>query len=215
MRLVESPRQCVFAGTVNHSTYLRDETGGCRFWPVACGRIDIEALASDRDQRWAEAKARFDAGSVWWLDTAELIQLAANQQVDRYEGDAGKKSWLRGQKRDRARRSARCSKNVLPNRKPSGLEPTRSGQLGACEHKARSATESGLGTAWSGVTERRAHFCCARSFRMDRGMFAAARQSFNPIFKAAFHSIRISGFQAQGQRRRLWLSVMRSPYRVD
>jgi predicted P-loop ATPase len=87
MRLVESPRQCVFAGTVNQSTYLRDETGGRRFWPVACGRIDIEALASDRDQLWAEAKARFDAGSVWWLDTAELIQLAADQQVDRYEGD--------------------------------------------------------------------------------------------------------------------------------
>ena len=87
MRLVESPRQCVFAGTVNHSTYLRDETGGRRFWPLACGRIDVDALACDRDQLWAEAKARFDAGSVWWLDTAELIQLASDQQVDRYEGD--------------------------------------------------------------------------------------------------------------------------------
>jgi len=87
MRLVESPRQCVFAGTVNHSTYLRDETGGRRFWPVACGRIDVDALVRDRDQLWAEAKVGFEAGSVWWLDTAELIQLASDQQVDRYEGD--------------------------------------------------------------------------------------------------------------------------------
>jgi predicted P-loop ATPase len=44
-------------------------------------------VARDRDQLWAEAKARFDAGSVWWMDTAELIQLASDQQVDRYEGD--------------------------------------------------------------------------------------------------------------------------------
>ncbi len=87
MRLVESPRQCVFAGTVNHSTYLRDETGGRRFWPIACGRIDVDVLARDRDQLWAEAKARFDAGAVWWLETAELVQMATDQQIDRYEGD--------------------------------------------------------------------------------------------------------------------------------
>ncbi len=87
MRLVESPRQCVFAGTVNHSTYLRDETGGRRFWPVTCGRIEIDALARDRDQIWAEAKARFDAGAPWWLDTAELVQMASDQQMERYEGD--------------------------------------------------------------------------------------------------------------------------------
>ena len=87
MRLVESPRQCIFAGTVNHSTYLRDETGGRRFWPIACGRIDVDALARDRDQLWAEAKTRFDAGAVWWLETTELVQMASDQQIDRYEGD--------------------------------------------------------------------------------------------------------------------------------
>jgi predicted P-loop ATPase len=87
MRLVESPRQCVFAGTVNHSTYLRDETGGRRFWPIACGRIDVDALARDRDQLWAEAKARFEAGAVWWLETAELVRMASDQQIERYEGD--------------------------------------------------------------------------------------------------------------------------------
>ena len=87
MRLVESPRQCVFAGTVNHSSYLRDETGGRRFWPVVCGPIDVDALASDRDQLWAEAKVRFESGSAWWLDTLDLVQLASDQQEARYEGD--------------------------------------------------------------------------------------------------------------------------------
>jgi len=99
MRLVESPRQCVFAGTVNHSTYLPDETGGRRFWPVACGRIDVDALTHDRDQLWAEAKERFEAGAVWWMETAELIQMASDQQIDRYEGDPWEEviaPWLEG-----------------------------------------------------------------------------------------------------------------------
>jgi predicted P-loop ATPase len=47
----------------------------------------VDALARDRDQLWAEAKAKFDAGVVWWLETVELVQMAADQQVDRYEGD--------------------------------------------------------------------------------------------------------------------------------
>jgi predicted P-loop ATPase len=87
MRLVESPRQCVFAGTVNHGSYLRDETGGRRFWPVVCGRIDADALAGDRDQLWAEAKERFKSGQVWWLETPDLVQMASDQQDARYEGD--------------------------------------------------------------------------------------------------------------------------------
>jgi predicted P-loop ATPase len=86
-RLVESPRQCVFAGSVNHSNYLRDDTGGRRFWPVSCGSIDIDSLVRDRDQLWAEAKARFDNGCAWWLETSELVEAAASEQTDRYDGD--------------------------------------------------------------------------------------------------------------------------------
>lgn len=45
-RLVDLPRQCVFAGSVNpEGGYLKDATGGRRFWPVVCGEIDIEALS--------------------------------------------------------------------------------------------------------------------------------------------------------------------------
>jgi len=85
---IESPRQCVFTGSVNHSTYLRDETGGRRFWPVHCGEVDVDALAKDRDQLWAEAIFQYRSGEVWWLETRELIQEAEQQQSDRYEEDA-------------------------------------------------------------------------------------------------------------------------------
>jgi predicted P-loop ATPase len=96
-RLIESPRQCIFAGTVNHSTYLRDDTGARRFWPLVCGTIDIGLLERDRDQIWAEAKARFDQGCAWWLDNQELEAAAAEQQADRFESDPWQEllaSWI-------------------------------------------------------------------------------------------------------------------------
>jgi predicted P-loop ATPase len=56
-RAMEYPRQCIFMGSTNDSEYLKDSTGGRRFWPVACsvGEIDTARLARHVDQLWAEA----------------------------------------------------------------------------------------------------------------------------------------------------------------
>jgi predicted P-loop ATPase len=86
--VITVPRQCVFAGSVNPETYLRDETGNRRFWPVRCGEIDVDALARDRDQLWAEAVARYREGAIWWLEEPELIALAKAEQDQRYHADA-------------------------------------------------------------------------------------------------------------------------------
>jgi predicted P-loop ATPase/phage/plasmid primase-like uncharacterized protein len=88
-RLVDLPRQCVFAGSINpEGGYLKDATGGRRFWPVVCGTIDLDALEHDRDQLWAEARDCFQRHEPWWLETRDLEALAAEQQAERYQGDA-------------------------------------------------------------------------------------------------------------------------------
>lgn len=86
-RVSEFPRQCIFAGTTNKDDYLRDETGGRRFWPIKCGRIDLDAIHRDRDQLWAEAVARHRKGARWWLDP-QTARMAMQQQAERYVGDA-------------------------------------------------------------------------------------------------------------------------------
>jgi predicted P-loop ATPase len=96
---IDVPRESVFAGTVNHDNYLKDETGGRRFWPVRCGTIRIEELRRDRDQLWAEAVTRFRAGVKWWIDTKELGATAAEEQLERYDEDAWQpliESWIEG-----------------------------------------------------------------------------------------------------------------------
>jgi predicted P-loop ATPase len=87
--VVDQPRQCVFAGTINpQGGYLKDPTGARRFWPVSCGVIDLDGLRRDRDQLWAEALVRYQAGAAWWLETPELEALATAEQATRFEVDA-------------------------------------------------------------------------------------------------------------------------------
>ena len=90
-RAANFPRQCVFAGSVNDEEFLKDATGGRRFWPVRCkGQINLELLRRDRDQLWAEATEMYREGKSWWLDRESLIAEANIEQKDRYEADV----WL-------------------------------------------------------------------------------------------------------------------------
>lgn len=81
-------RQCVFAGSVNHNDYLKDETGGRRFLPVECGVIDLAQLRAHVEQLWAEAVARYQRGECQFIQDAMVGALVAAHTATRYQGDA-------------------------------------------------------------------------------------------------------------------------------
>lgn len=86
-RLVDDiPRRGVGAATTNELAWLQDSTGGRRYWPVRCGRIDLVGLEDGREQLWAEARALYRQGVPWWLGGDEEAR-AAEEQVERLELD--------------------------------------------------------------------------------------------------------------------------------
>lgn len=86
-RTAEFPRRCIFIGTTNDRSFIKDETGGRRFWPVelTAQREDVvERLAAaeqEADQLWAEAVVRYRAGERTWEDDADVLEQAREAQV--------------------------------------------------------------------------------------------------------------------------------------
>lgn len=79
------PRQVVFGGTTNESHYLTDPTGNRRFWPVRVTRerVDVPTLTAERDQLFAEAMARLEAGGRMHPTLDEERRLFEPQQQTR------------------------------------------------------------------------------------------------------------------------------------
>lgn len=87
------PRQSIMMGSTNEATYLRDQSGGRRFWPVPTevDEIDINGLMKEVDQVWAEAVALYQAmrakqprGTLpLYLDDKEASAEAKRVQEDR------------------------------------------------------------------------------------------------------------------------------------
>jgi predicted P-loop ATPase len=85
--VIDSPRHCAFAGTVNPAEFLKDETGSRRFWPVVCGDIDLVSLSNDRENLLGEVVGAFKSGESWWLDEVSVIEDSIEQQLQHYDHD--------------------------------------------------------------------------------------------------------------------------------
>ena len=166
------PRSTVLVGTTNKDDYLTDPTGSRRFWTVevnadlpaeqrATTKIDVDALAAEREQLLAEAVELYTAwrarGSrrseaLWWLTRDEDAQLAVqsleHQESDVWEGPIER--WLSTQHGPRDAMEILVGALQFEKAKATRADQTRVGRI-----------MHGLGYVverqWNGGTRRRVY----------------------------------------------------------
>lgn len=104
-REICNPRQVVFGGSTNETwDWNKDPTGGRRFWPVLVkDEVNIEGLRAVREQLFAEAVVRFDAGDKFWPTSAEQREIFDPEQLKREQQDSlvdALHDWVFGQWKD-------------------------------------------------------------------------------------------------------------------
>ncbi len=91
-RTAQFPRKCVFFGTTNDTEYLKDPTGGRRFWPVDADaekatKSVFTDLPKEVDNIWAEAFVFWQLGEPLYL-SKNVEKMARKQQEDHREVSA-------------------------------------------------------------------------------------------------------------------------------
>lgn len=92
----DHPRQSVFVGTTNESTYLRDDSGARRFWPIKCSNFDLSYVDQYRTQLFAESayliksedhlKHQNRINSCWWkMPPSAIDEQEERRQIDPWE----------------------------------------------------------------------------------------------------------------------------------
>ena len=80
----DHPRHNIFIATTNEEKYNVDATGERRKWPVRCNAVNLDYIIAMRDQLWAEALVRYQAGEKWHIVPADE---AREQQEQRFDVD--------------------------------------------------------------------------------------------------------------------------------
>lgn len=83
--VTSNKRQCIFYGTTNDDSFLRDRTGNRRFWPIGChpelADYDVFDLTEyDIDQLWAEVMTWYKAGETLYLSKSETALAVIEQE---------------------------------------------------------------------------------------------------------------------------------------